>query len=149
MPVPPPDLNRAFIEQLALGFPDQDLLRQAFEYDPGDVRGTAAASTNHRTGLQYHHFVQKAMRTEQQAGRSHRVTARSRPLHRSLPKWVNWLCETYPFTFTPSGAVVKKLQQDSPGTGGCSDAGGNAPNLTTTRRRTQLGTGPTDCARTR
>ena len=84
MPVPPPDLNRAFIEQLALGFPDQDLLRQAFEYDPGDVRGTAAASTNHRTGLQYHHFVQKAMRTEQQAGRSHRVTARSRPLHRSL-----------------------------------------------------------------
>ena len=109
MPVPPPDLNRAFIEQLALGFPDQDLLRQAFEYDPGDVRGTAAASTNHRTGLQYHRFVQKAMRTEQQAGRSHRVTARSRPLHRSLPKYVNWLCETYPFTFTPSGAVVKKL----------------------------------------
>ena len=109
MPVPPPDLNRAFIEQLALSFPDQDLLRQAFEYDPGDVRGTAAASTNHRTGLQYHRFVQKAMRTEQQAGRSHRVTARSRPLHHSLPRWVNWLCETYPFTFTPSGAVVKKL----------------------------------------
>ena len=75
MPVPPPDLNRAFIEQLALSFPDQDLLRQAFEYDPGDVRGTAAASTNHRTGLQHHRFVQKAMRTEQQAGRSHRVTA--------------------------------------------------------------------------
>ena len=117
MPVPPPDLNRAFIEQLALGFPDQDLLRQAFEYDPGDVRGTAAASTNHRTGLQYHHFVQKAMRTEQQAGRSHRVTARSRPLHRSLPKWVNWLCETYPFTFTPSGAVVKKLSTSRSSTG--------------------------------
>ena len=113
MPVPPPDLNRAFVEQLALGFPDQDLLRQAFEYDPGDVRGTASASTNHRTGLQFHPFVQKAMLAEQQAGRSHRVTARARPLHRALPKWINWICETYPFTFTPSGATVKKLLDGS------------------------------------
>ena len=98
MPVPPPDLNRAFIEQLALGFPDQDLLRQAFEYDPGDVRGTASASTNHRTGLQFHPFVQKAMLAEQQAGRSHRVTARARPLHRALPKWIN--CRTRPLSRT-------------------------------------------------
>ena len=105
----PPPTSTAFISDLARHYPDQDLLRQAFEYDPGDTRGTAAASTNHRSGLTFHSFVQKAMLTEQQAGRSSRVKAQGRPLHANLPPWLNWLAEMYPFTFTPSGATIKKL----------------------------------------